>query len=161
MRVSIRNFPLTIDPSVDMLEAQTRVVSGEGTQLANNTPGTWKGLFRVPTQLVYDLGETPPEARHFFGDHRALAHCRFLVCYSASGALTGLMVIGDDGRITVEDLPDEFMGLATELPSVRLVFRDPTERERFIDELSPRTLEALAEPPRRVGVSVVSNGNER
>jgi hypothetical protein len=160
MRVSIRNFPLTIDPSVDQIEAQIRVASEGGQKITDGTPGTWKGLHRVPTQLVYDLGEAPPEARHFFGDHRALAHCRFLVCYDASGALTHLMVIGQDGRITVEDLPDEFMGRTTEKPSVRLVFHDPTERDRFIDELPPRTLEALAEPPRRVGVSVVTHGNE-
>lgn len=161
MRLSIRNFPLVIDPSVSQLEAQHTATSGEGPPLHDRTPGSWRVLHRVPTELALSLEETIPHARHFFGDHRAVAHCRFMVGYDSGGALTGLLIIGEDGRITVEELPDELLGRATELPSVRLVFNDATERDRFIDELEPRTLEALAEPPRRVGVSVVPHGSER
>jgi len=158
MRVSIRNFPLVIDPSLTKIEAQSRTTNGEGQPLTDRTPGSWTVLHRVPTDLCLSLEETLPHARHFFGDHRAVAHCRFLVAYDATGALTGLLIIGDDGRITAEDLPDEFLGRATEKPSVRLVFNDPTDRDRFIDELEPRTLDALVEPPRRVGISVVPHG---
>jgi len=155
MRMSIRNFPLSIDPSVSQVEAQLLVDDAGVDEITDRTPGTWRVLHRVPTELVHAVEGSLTACRHFFGDREALALCRFLVGYNTGGALTHLILIGDDGQFTVEDLPAELLGLATEKPSVRLVFDDPTDRERFIDELEPRTLDALAEPPRRIGVSVV------
>lgn len=145
MRYRLKNFPITIEPCAE-------VISG---QIAAPRITCWTHFFRLPTELVRAAApHVPVTARHFFGDHSALARCSNVLCYDASGCLTHLLLIGEDGDISVEPLPEEMTGKAAELPSVRLVFRSRADRERFISQLSPRLLRKLAEKPRRVGVSV-------
>jgi hypothetical protein len=160
MRYGLRNFPLAIDPSVALIEVQLRMAHENelvNLNFNNQTPVSWRVLYRVPTQQVLAEGDAPPGAVHFFGDNQDFEKCHILVAYDTTGALTHLMFVSDDGHITVEEPPEEFLGQTVETPSVRLVFKDKVARERFINSLTPDLLSELVEPPRRIGVSVLKH----
>lgn len=158
MRLSIRSFPLVIEPSVAAIEVQLQSTPGENASERGGTQVKWTALHRLCTAELHRLPGIPLTARHCFGEHADVQNCRFFVSYDAAGLLTHLVFIGQDNTIEVEDLPDEFLGRATELPSVRLVFRDTTDRDRYLGTLPAHVLDVLAEPPRCVGVGVVNHG---
>lgn len=154
--LSIQSFPLCIDPATTVIEAQSR--RGAGGDFGDGR-GTWSVLHRIPAQAVLQVGG-PADACHIFGNHQALAHCDFLVCYDQTGMLTHLIVItGQNGRFHVEKVPAEWRGRAVEKPSARLVFNSPEDRDAFVEGLPQHTLDVLAEPPRLVGVSVQHETN--
>lgn len=152
MRMSLRNLPTVIDPSVQIIEVQALTNHRDGEEFHDRTRGSWKVLHRVPTLWAMNLNVVVPHARHFFGNEEKPEDCSVIAYYDTGGCLLGLFILDDKGNIHVEELPDEVVGKTTLKPSVRLVFEDAQQRDAFIESLPHSVLNSLVEPPRRIGV---------
>lgn len=152
--LSFNRFPILIEPSIAVIELQRMNDQGTPRDVAAGEPGTWVTFYRQPTGLVLSTFIVPDTVRHVFGDRTEFYSCDVLLCYNAGGVLTHVVHGSTEGRPTVTEVPEELLGQVVERPSVRLVFKDRSERDNFLAELPPQFIQTLVGPPRLVGVGV-------
>lgn len=149
---SIRDYPLVIEPTVQVLEGRAACQEGEPSDLTK--AGSWKALSRLPTEVVHRAMRLPSGLSHFFADGKGFMDSTIIIAYDSGGCLTHMLVHVDPGHWDVHEMPDELLGRPTRKPSLRLVFKDEQTRDMFdqwLRNTPPLGLE-LAEPPRRIEV---------
>lgn len=154
MGLSLRGYPVTVEPTTRCVELQAvRRADGSG-DLDPGMPGSWRQLYRKRlSRRQRDLVKARDTAAHFFGDHQDFDRCTFFVGYNSEGVVDSLMVKPDDGgEFQCVLVPEEVTAKAVRRPSVRLVFKDDEDREEFISGLGKETLRKLAQPPVRIDV---------
>ena len=121
----IKNYPLVIEPTVTALEL---LVNGERVVLP-----------RVATaEVLQEVLEMPAGLAHFFGNMLEAIRQPFLLAYGTSGRLTAVLHKRDDEWV-IAPVPEEAIGDAVALPSVRLTFKTARAREGFLSYLAAVT----------------------
>ena len=132
LKLSLRDFPLVIEPTVTRLEAKS--CRPAETFDIGELPAklNWSVLHRIsPVDVHQDVEGLPGDLVHFFGDAPDLAECYFLVAYLSSGVISRLLVINEFGWEHVE-FPEEMTGQVVVQPAVRLMFCNEKDREEFL-----------------------------
>jgi hypothetical protein len=126
MQISIKDFPIVIEPLAEVLELR----SGTSPQSLG-----WTQLYRVPTENVL-RGTTglPSNLVHFFGPTPHIERNSHMLAYSNSGILEMVLQFKDDEWVAF-DVPEEMTGERERFPSVRLIFEDTRARDIFLQHL--------------------------
>lgn len=121
----LKNFPVVIEPGASLLEVQ---FEPEGAKPGARGSATWRHLHRL--EVGPETFPFPVDALsvHFFGPVEDPQDCPFVLVYDANGVWRYIAT-----RATEESpwehtaVPEEVVGRAIKLPSVRLVFDDPDD----------------------------------
>lgn len=151
----LKNFPVAIEPGVAVLEAKLEPVPGASQSGAGHTV-----LYRLDVGPETFPFEIDALSVHFFGPAEDPQDCPFVLIYDANGVWRYIATrAAEDSPWEHTPVPEEVVGRAIKLPSVRLVFDDPEDAmtvlalcKRAVSEgaLTPPELKALGDRLRRV-----------
>jgi hypothetical protein len=121
--VFLKNFPVTIEPGVAVLEAKLEPAPGASQSGAGHAV-----LYRLDVGPETFPFEIDALSIHFFGPHEDPADCPFVLIYDANGVWRYIATRNTPDSVwEVTQVPEEVVGRAVKLPSVRLVFDDPED----------------------------------
>lgn len=151
----LKNFPVAIEPGVAALEARLEPRPGATEGGAGHTV-----LHRLEVGPETFPFEIDALSVHFFGPAEDPEDCPFVLIYDANGVWRYIATRASaDAPWDRTEVPEEVVGRAIRLPSVRLVFDDPEDArtvlalcKRAVAEggLTPPELLALGDRLRRV-----------
>lgn len=123
--VSVRDFPLVIDPASAAIEAMVCTDDKLDSFIWQQLSRVTEGVDRLPFTLV-------PSNAHVFGDNGDLAKCRYLLVYACTGRISTVWTyVGNNEWVPLELAP-ESTGGAPLHPSVRFVFQNTVDQHRFM-----------------------------
>ena len=111
-------LPTVVDPAAAAIEAIVLRYE-EAPPDPDEIAERWRQLVRVTIpadQIAIMVGL---QHCNFFGNAAEAAACDYILGYSATGVLTCLMYKRADGAFEVEQVPEEFAGRVSLLPSIR------------------------------------------
>lgn len=126
----LKNFPVAIEPGADILEVQLE--PDTVTPGAKNA-GSWRHLHRLA--VTPDTFPFPVDALsvHFFGPVEEPEDCSFVLIYDANGVWRYIATRDTESSPWEHTpVPEEVVGRAIKLPSVRLVFDDPDDAQAVL-----------------------------
>lgn len=161
--VSVGEFPIVIEPTVQVLEA--RAGSSDVAEPDHPSELGWTRLVRVPLAVASQALTIPSGVVHIFGLDESPEKCVLLLCYENSGILR-YIAVKQEGEWLVQPAAPEMVGEADLRPSVRLVFKDNRAQRAFLFYLEQlqagrvhnptlaTVVDRLAVPPIAIGVGV-------
>lgn len=131
MGLTIQNYPLVVDPVSAAIDLS---VSEDGPNGEVGKPRFCQ-LGRV-TESLELLPFTPVTGQaHVFGDTSSVATCRFMLTYNAVGRLTHYWCM-EEGVWEPLEVSPELSGAPMRYPSVRMVFSNIADRQRYMQLLA-------------------------
>lgn len=131
MGITIQNYPLVVDPSspaVDLFVSEDQPNGEVGKQKFCQLGRVTEAIESLPFTVVTDQA-------HVFGDTSSALTCKFLLTYSVVGRLTHYWCKQDGVWEPLAVVP-EVSGAPIRFPSVRFVFANLSDRQRFMQLLS-------------------------
>lgn len=123
-KFSLKDFPLVVDPAAQFLEVKLRPALDARQSI-------WRQLYRLNPSFQESPFILTNHTVHLFGSAVRLAACEFVLCYDHTGCLHALWYQENSAWEQLE-LPEELTGNIPRNPSVRFIFADTTDRDRFM-----------------------------
>lgn len=150
--LTVRDYPLAVDPAAQALEVQ---VYTDGHAGREPTRG-WQQLCRLDIsarESPFVITNTTP---HLFGSHTTIGQSTFVLGYDRNGRLSDVWLRQPNGVWEKPEIAEEVSGRYPLKPSVRLVFEDQADCELFVS-LYQRFRAAASEvvdPPPDLGFAI-------
>lgn len=131
MGITIQNYPLVIDPlspAIDLYVSEDQPNGELGKPRFRQLGRVTESLDMLPFTVV-------SEQAHVFGDASSAAACTFMLTYSVVGRLTHYWCM-QEGVWEPMVVSPEMAGTPSRYPSVRMVFLNTSDRQRFMQLLS-------------------------
>ena len=142
--LSIRDYPITIDPVSNVIELRAQRVSDIGTAMDD---GNWMQFHRILRESAMAASPDMPEGTsHIVGDDTAVSRCTVLLCYAHTGALTHAATRSETSTWKFTEIPEELTGKVSSKPSLRLVFQDDLALQSFVRYLDQVQRGKVANP---------------